>query len=125
MNENDVTIHNLSIARLFIILLNEFALTWKWMHCIHQPAKKMATIQTEDASDRLHLSLLSSPKDHDNPNNGVYSYREGALGEGTWIVIINTGYNWEQFPKVSQKNSVWPDTHTIVEAIGNYAARTG
>lgn len=63
----------------------------------------MATIRTEDASDRLHLSLLSSPKDHDNPNNGVYSYREDAQGQGSWIVIINTGYNLEQFPEVSQE----------------------
>lgn len=63
----------------------------------------MATIHTEDASDRLHLSLLSSPKDHNNPNTGVYSYREEAQGQGCWIVIINTGYNWEQFPEVSQE----------------------
>lgn len=62
----------------------------------------MATIRTEDASDRLHLSLLSSPKDHDNPNTGVYTYDEKALGQDTWIVIINTGFNWEQFPEVSQ-----------------------
>jgi hypothetical protein len=62
----------------------------------------MATIRTEDASDRLHLSLLSSPKNYDNPNTGVYSYKEDAQGEGTWIVIINTGYNWEQFPEVSR-----------------------
>ncbi|POS73943.1 hypothetical protein DHEL01_v207663 [Diaporthe helianthi] len=59
----------------------------------------MASIRTEDASDRLHLSLLSSPKDHDNPNTGVYTYNEEALGQGTWIVMINTGYNWEQFPQ--------------------------
>lgn len=59
------------------------------------------TIHTEDASDRLHLSLLSSPKDHDNPNTGVYSYCEEAQGQGTWMVIINTGYNLEQFPEVS------------------------
>lgn len=62
----------------------------------------MATIRTEDASDRLHLSLLSSPKDHDNPNTGVYTYREEAQGQGCWIIIINTGYNWEQFPEVSR-----------------------
>lgn len=62
----------------------------------------MATIHTEDASDRLHLSLLSSPKDHDTPNAGVYSYHEEAQGQGCWVVIINTGYNWEQFPEVSQ-----------------------
>lgn len=62
----------------------------------------MATIHTEDASDRLHLSLLSSPKDHDNPNTGVYSYREEAQGQGSWIVTINTGCNWQQFPEVSQ-----------------------
>lgn len=61
----------------------------------------MATIYTEDASDRLHLSLLSSPKDHDNPNTGVYSYREEAQGQGSWIVMINTGCNWEKFPEVS------------------------
>lgn len=60
------------------------------------------TIHTEDASDRLHLSLLSSPKDHDNPNTGVYSYFEEAQGQGSWIVIINTGYNLEQFPQVSK-----------------------
>jgi hypothetical protein len=65
----------------------------------------MATVQTEDASDRLHLSLLSSPQDHNNPNTGVYSYREAAQGQGTWIVIINTGYNWELFPEVSPKGS--------------------
>ncbi|KAK2599795.1 hypothetical protein N8I77_011520 [Diaporthe amygdali] len=59
----------------------------------------MSAIQTEDASDRLHLSLLSSAKDHDNPNTRLYSYREEAQGQGTWIVIINTGYNWEQFPE--------------------------
>ncbi|KKY30397.1 hypothetical protein UCDDA912_g09666 [Diaporthe ampelina] len=59
----------------------------------------MAAIRTEDASDRLHLSLLSSPEDQDNPNTGVYSYREAALGQGTWIVIMNTGFNWEQFPE--------------------------
>ncbi|KAI7783696.1 hypothetical protein LA080_011405 [Diaporthe eres] len=59
----------------------------------------MALIQTEDASDRLHLSLLSSPQDHDNPNTGLYSYNEAAQGQGTWIVIMNTGYNWEQFPE--------------------------
>lgn len=63
----------------------------------------MATIRTEDAQDRLHLSLLSSPKDHDNPNTGEYTYNEEALGQGTWIVIINTGYNWEQFPEVSPR----------------------
>lgn len=62
----------------------------------------MATIHTEDASDHLHLSLLSSPKDHDTPNTGAYSYHEEAQGQGCWVVIINTGYNWEQFPEVSQ-----------------------
>lgn len=61
------------------------------------------TIHTEDASDRLHLSLLSSPMDHDNPNTGVYSYVEEAQGQGSWIVIINTGYNLEQFPEVSKR----------------------
>lgn len=65
----------------------------------------MASIQTEDASDRLHLSLLSSPQDHDNPNTGLYSYNEAAQGQGTWIVIMNTGYNWEQFPEVSPRGA--------------------
>ncbi|KAL1865327.1 hypothetical protein Daus18300_007217 [Diaporthe australafricana] len=59
----------------------------------------MATIRTEDASDRLHLSLLSSPKDYNNANTGTYTYLEEAQGQGTWIVIINTGYNWELFPE--------------------------
>lgn len=66
----------------------------------------MATIHTEGAEDRLHLSLLSSPKDYDNPNTGLYAYREEAQGKGCWIVLINTGYNCEQFPEVSQEEFV-------------------
>lgn len=72
----------------------------------------MSTIRTENASDRLHLSLLSSPKDYDNPNTGDYSCKEDAQGEGTWIVIINTGYNWEQFPEVSQDGLGSPGRRT-------------
>lgn len=73
--------------------------------CQKKKKTQMATIRTEDASDRLHLSLLSSPKDNDNPNTGTYTYHEEAQGQGIWIVIINTGYNWEQFPEVSPQES--------------------
>ncbi|ROW08717.1 hypothetical protein VPNG_06415 [Cytospora leucostoma] len=56
-------------------------------------------IRTEDASDRLYLSLLSSPENHKNPNTGRYSYDENAQGQGTWIVIIDSGFDWERFPE--------------------------
>lgn len=59
-------------------------------------------MKTEDASKRLHLSLVNSVKDYDNPNPGTYTYNEQALGKGTWVVIINSGYNWEQFPEVKK-----------------------
>lgn len=59
-------------------------------------------IQTEDASDRLYLSLLSSPENHDKPNTGTYSYNPDAQGQGTWLVMIDTGYDWERFPEVSR-----------------------
>lgn len=58
-------------------------------------------MRTEDASERLHLSLSNEARDYDNPNSGRYTFDERALGKGTWIVIINTGFNWEQFPEVS------------------------
>lgn len=61
----------------------------------------MPPIRTEGSSDRLYLSLLSSPEDHKRPNTGSYSYDEKALGKGVWIVIVDTGFNWEQFPEVS------------------------
>ncbi|KUI72205.1 hypothetical protein VM1G_07647 [Cytospora mali] len=59
----------------------------------------MAPIQTEDASDSLYLGLLSSPEDYNTPNTGKYSYNPDAQGQGTWLVIIDTGYDWERFPE--------------------------
>ncbi|KAK7736164.1 hypothetical protein SLS53_007192 [Cytospora paraplurivora] len=56
-------------------------------------------VRTEDASERLYLSLLSSPENHNNPNTGRYSYNESAQGQGTWLVIIDTGFDWERFPE--------------------------
>lgn len=58
-------------------------------------------MKTENASERLHLSLVNLPRDYENPNPGEYTFDERALGKGTWVVIINTGFNWEQFPEVS------------------------
>lgn len=57
-------------------------------------------MRTEDASVRLHLSLVNLVRNYENPNSGVYTFDERALGKGTWIVIIDTGVNWEQFPEV-------------------------
>lgn len=62
-------------------------------------------IQTEDTPDRLYLSLLSSPEDHENPNAGSFSYNPDAQGQGTWLVIIDTGYDWERFPEVSRREN--------------------
>lgn len=62
--------------------------------------KNKAKMKSEDASGHLHLSLVNSKKDHDEPNPGVYTFDERAQGKGTWVVIINTGYNWEQVPEV-------------------------
>ncbi|ROV91004.1 hypothetical protein VSDG_07720 [Cytospora chrysosperma] len=56
-------------------------------------------IHSEDASDRLYLSLLSSPEDHDKPNTGTYSFNPDAQGQGTWLVMIDTGYDWQRFPE--------------------------
>lgn len=61
----------------------------------------VGNIKTEDASARLHLSLVNLPRNYANANPGKYTYDERALGKGTWIVTINTGYNWERFPEVS------------------------
>lgn len=59
------------------------------------------SMRTEDASERLHLSLVNLHKNYDNPNPGQYTFDKRALGSGAWVVIINTGYNWEQLPEVS------------------------
>jgi hypothetical protein len=63
-------------------------------------------ISREDASDRLYLSLLSSPEDHDKPNTGTYSFNPEAQGQGTWLVIIDTGYDWQRYPEVSRMTPV-------------------
>lgn len=59
-----------------------------------------ARLKTEDASENLHLSLVNSVKDNDNPNPGLYTFDERAQGKGSWVVVINSGYNWEQVPEV-------------------------
>ncbi|KAJ4394016.1 hypothetical protein N0V93_003233 [Gnomoniopsis smithogilvyi] len=56
-------------------------------------------MKTENASERLHLSLIDLARNYENPNSGEYTFDERALGKGTWVVIINTGFNWEQFPE--------------------------
>lgn len=58
-------------------------------------------MKTEDTTDRLHLSLINRMQDFANPNPGSYEFDERAMGKGTTVCIINTGYNWEQFPDVS------------------------
>lgn len=58
-------------------------------------------MRTEDASERLHLSLIDLNRNYVNQNPGVYTFDERALGKGTWVVIINTGLNWQQFPEVN------------------------
>lgn len=57
-------------------------------------------MRTEDASERLHLSLIDLARNYANPNPGVYTFDDRALGKGTWVVLINTGLNWQQFPEV-------------------------
>lgn len=58
-------------------------------------------LKTEDTTDRPHLSLVNLQKDFNRPNPGTFTFDERALGKGSWVCIINTGYNWEQFPEVS------------------------
>lgn len=60
-------------------------------------------MRTEDTTDRLHLSLLNRQKDVCEPNTGSYTFDERALGKGSWVCIINTGYDWEKFPSVSTR----------------------
>lgn len=59
-------------------------------------------MKSEDATERMHLSLVDSSVDYSNPNPGVYTFDERALGKGSWVVIINSGYNWKQFPEVKK-----------------------
>lgn len=58
-------------------------------------------MRTEDASERMHLSLVDSSIDYSDPNPGAYTFDERALGKGSWVVVINSGYNWKQFPEVN------------------------
>lgn len=49
-----------------------------------------------------YLSLISAPKNYDNPNPlGAYQRDPRAKdGEGTWVAMIDSGFDLDRYPHV-------------------------